>query len=72
MTPAEKTYLTIIKGDEVVFEEEGFYDIWTFSKGGGPAVSIRDVDTDKVLYEELLIGSMVTSVPFVYIQIERE
>lgn len=47
-------------------------DGWTFPKDGGPAVSIRDVYEDKVIYEELPIGSMSMSAPLVCIQTERE
>nr|FAA01840.1 MAG TPA: hypothetical protein [Siphovirus LN-2020-1] len=72
MIPAEKIYLTIIKGGEVLYEKEGLFDIWTFSKYGGPAVSIRDVYEDKVIYEELPIASMSMSAPLVCIQTERE
>lgn len=65
MTPAEKILLTIIRGGEVLF------DIWTFLKDGGPAVSIRDVYEDRVIFEELPIGSMSMSAPLVCIQTER-
>ena len=72
MIPAEKIYLTIIKGGEVLYEKDGLFDIWTLSKDGGPAVSIRDVYEDKLIYEELPIGSMSMSAPLVCIQTERE
>lgn len=68
MIPAEKIYLTIIRGGEVLYEKEGLFDIWTFPKDGGPAVSIRDVYEDKVIFEELPIGSMSMSAPLVCIQ----
>ena len=71
MTPADKIILTIIRGEEHIFEGEGFYDVWTLSKDGGAAVSVRDVVTDEILFEELPIGSMTISAPFVYIQTER-
>ncbi len=68
MIPAEKIYLTIIKGGEVLYEKEGLFDIWTFLKEGGPAVSIRDVYEDKFIYEELPIEAMSMSAPLVCIQ----
>lgn len=71
MTPADKIILTVIRGEEHIFEGEGFYDIWTFSKDGGAAVAIRDVVSDEVLFDGLPIGSMSLSAPFVYIQTER-
>lgn len=72
MIPAEKIYLTIIRGGEVLYEKEGLFDIWTFPKDGGPAVSIRDVYEDKVISEELPIESMSMSAPIVCIQIKRD
>lgn len=72
MIPAEKILLIVINGSEILYEKEGLFDIWTFSKDGGPAVSIRDVYEDKVIYEELPIESMSMSAPLVCIQIKRE
>lgn len=72
MTPAEKILLTVINEGEVLYEKEGLFDIWTFLKEGGPAVSIRDVNEDKVIFEGLPIESMSMSAPLVCIQIKRE
>lgn len=71
MIPAEKIRLTVINGGEILYEKEGLFDIWTFSKDGRPAVSIRDVYEDKVIYEELPIESMSMSAPLVCIQTEK-
>ena len=72
MIPAEKIHLTVINGGEVLFEKEGLFDIWTLLKVGGPAVSIRDVYEDEVIFEELPIESMSMSAPLVCIQIKRD
>lgn len=72
MIPAEKILLTVINGGEILYEKEGLFDIWTFLKEGGPAVSIRDVNEDAVIFEELPIESMSMSAPLVCIQIKRE
>lgn len=72
MIPAEKIRLTIINRGEVLYEKEGLFDIWTFLKEGGPAVSIRDVNEDEVIFEELPIESMSMSAPLVCIQIKRD
>lgn len=71
MTPAGKIFLTIINGGQVLYEKEGLFDIWTLLKDGGPAVSIRDVYEDKVVFEELPIESMIMSAPLVCIQIKE-
>lgn len=71
MTPAEPIILTIIRGDELIHEKEGHYDIWTFSRDGGATVSIRDCITDEIIFDGLPIGSMTVTAPFVYIQTKR-
>lgn len=72
MIPAEKILLTVINGGEILYEKEDLFDIWTFLKEGGPAVSIRDVNEDEVIFEELPIESMSMSAPLVCIQIKRD
>lgn len=71
MTPADKIILTVLRGEERIFEGEGFYDVWVYSKDGGAAMAIRDVVTDEILFDGLPIGSMTLSAPLVYIQTER-
>ena len=70
--PAEKILLIVINGSEVLYEKEDLFDIWTFLKEGGPAVSIRDVNEDEIIFEELPIESMSMSAPLVCIQIKRD
>lgn len=72
MIPAEKIRLTVINEGEILYEKEGLFDIWTFLKEGGPAVSIRDVNEDEVIFEGLPIESMSMSAPLVCIQIKRD
>lgn len=72
MIPAEKIRLTVINRGEVLYEKEGIFDIWTFLKEGGPAVSIRDVNEGEIIFEELPIESMSMSAPLVCIQIKRD
>lgn len=72
MIPAEKIRLTVINEGEILYEKEGLFDIWTFLKEGGPAVSIRDVNEGEVIFEGLPIESMSMSAPLVCIQIKRD
>lgn len=71
MTPADKIILTVMRGEDRIFEGESFYDVRTYSIDGGVAVAIRDVVTDEILFDGLPIESMTLSAPFVYIQTER-
>ena len=72
MTALERDVLTILRGDEIIYDEEGIYDIWTYSKDGGTAVSVRDAVTEEILYEDLPIAYMVVKAPFIAIQAFKE
>lgn len=71
MTPLERDVLTIVRGDETIFNKEGIYDICTYSKDGDTVVSILDAVTEEVLYEGLPLEYMLVKAPFINIQIER-
>ena len=72
MPALERDVLTILRGDEIVYDEEGIYDIWSYSKGGGTVVSVRDAVTEEILYEDLPIAYMVVKAPFIVIQAFEE
>lgn len=71
MKPAEPIILTILRGEECIFNAEGHYDIWTMRTNGGTVVSIRDCITDEIIYDELSVEYVTISAPFVYIQTLR-
>lgn len=71
MTPLERDVLTIVRGDETIYDKEGIYDIWAFVKDDGAEVTIRDAVTEEILYEDLAIECMVVKAPFIHIQAER-
>lgn len=71
MTPLERDVLTIVRGDETVYDKEGIYDIWTFSKDDGAEVTIRDAVTEEIIYEDLAIEYMLVKAPFITIHTER-
>ena len=72
MPALERDVLTILRGDEMVYDEEGIYDIWSSSKDGGAVVSVRDAVTEEILYEDLPIAYMVVKAPFIAIQTFEE
>lgn len=65
MPTLERDVLTILRGDEIIYDEEGIYDIWSYSKDGGAV-------TEEILYEDLLIAYMVVKAPFIAIQTLEE
>lgn len=71
MTPLERDVLTIVRGDETIYDKEGIYDIWSYSKDGSTVVSIRDAVTEEILYEDLPIEYMLVKAPFINIQTKR-
>ena len=71
MTPVERDVLTIVRGDETVYDKEGIYDIWSYSKDGSTVVTIQDAVTEEILYEDLPIECMTVKAPFINIQTER-
>lgn len=72
MPSREFVILIIFQGDKIIHEDPGCFDIWTFNKNGKTLVTIRDVNEDEVIFEELPIESMSMSAPLVCIQIKRE
>ena len=70
MIPAEPIILSILRGEERIFNAEGHYDIWMGHMNGGLVVSIRDVIADEVIFDELSVEYVNVSAPFVYIQTE--
>ena len=72
MSAPERDVLTILRGEAIVYDEEGVYDIWSYSKDGGAVVSVRDAVTEEILYEDLPIAYMVVKAPFIAIQTFEE
>lgn len=71
MTPLERDVLTIVRGDETIYDEEGIYDILAYLKDDGAEVTIRDAVTEEILYEDLSIEQMMVKAPFIHIQTKR-
>lgn len=71
MTLAEGTILIIYQGDKVIYEEPGFYDIWTFRKNGKIVVSVQNLVTEEYLFQALPIRIMSMKAPYVTIRAEE-
>lgn len=71
MIPVEPIILTVLRGEERIFNADGHYDIWMGHTNEGLVVSIRDVIADEVIFDELSVEYVNISAPFVYIQTER-
>lgn len=71
MSSTEAIVLIVLQGDKCIYEEAGFYDIWTVAKNGKTMISVRHVVTDKYIFEDLPIKVMSTKAPYVTIRAEE-
>lgn len=68
MTPADPIILTVLRGEDHIFEAEGHYDVWVHYIESCSVVSIRNCVTDEVVFDGLEFEWMKISNPFVDIQ----
>lgn len=69
MTPADPIILTVLRGEDHIFEAEGHYDIWVhYTEKDCPVISIRNCVTDEIVFDGLGYEWMKVSNPFVDIQ----
>ena len=71
MPSRECTILIIFQGDKTIYEEPGFFDIWTFNKNGKTLVTIQNTTTEEHIFEDLPIKVMSTKTPYVTIRAEE-
>lgn len=53
MIPPGHIILVISRGDKIIYEKEGIFNILAYMKGGGLMVAVRDAIEDKVIFEDL-------------------
>lgn len=63
--------LIILQGDKVIYEEPGFFDIWTYAKKGKTLVTIQRSNTEEYIFEDLPIKVMSTKAPYITIRAEE-
>lgn len=68
MTPSDPIILTIHRGEEHIFEAEGYYDIRVHFREDCSVISIRDCVTDEIVFDGLGYEWIKVSNPFVDIQ----
>lgn len=72
MIPPDYVNLTISRGKEYVFEKEGLFNIWSYLKDGEMVVTIRDENTEEVIFEDLQCTFLNVQAPYVQIHIEED
>lgn len=72
MIPPGHIILVISRGDKIVFEKEGIFNIWSYLKDGELAVAIRDAIEDEVIFEDLPCVAVSVNEPYVQILTEED
>ncbi len=72
MIPPGHIILIISRGDKIVYEKEGVFNILSYAKGGSLMVAIRDAIEDKVIFEDLPCIALNVDDPYVQILTEED
>ncbi len=72
MIPPGHIILTISRGDKIIYEKEGVFNILYYMKDGGPMAAVRDVIEDKVIFEYLPCVAVNVNEPYVQILTEED
>ena len=68
MNPSDPVVITVARGNDIIMEAEGSYDIRVSHESGRTKVTIKDCCSDRVLCNRLDIEYMTVNMPFIGIQ----
>lgn len=72
MIPPGHIILIISRGDKIIYEKEGIFNIWSYVVDGGLMAAIRDAIEDKVIFEDLPCVAVSVNEPYVQILTEED
>lgn len=72
MIPPGHIILVISRGDKIIYEKEGIFNIWSYVNDGGLAAAVRDAIEDKVIFEDLPCVAVSVNEPCVQILTEED
>ncbi|MBF1267428.1 MAG: hypothetical protein HXN04_06515 [Porphyromonadaceae bacterium] len=72
MIPSGHIILVISRGDKIIFEKEGIFNIWSYVKDGELMAAVRDAIEDKVIFEDLPCIAVSVNDPYVQILTEED
>lgn len=72
MIPPGHIILVISRGDKIIYEKEGIFNIWYYAKDGSLMATVRDAIEDKVIFEDLQCVTVSVSEPCVKILAEED
>lgn len=72
MIPPGHIILVISRGDKIIYEKEGIFNIWSYVNDGGLMAAVRDAIADKVIFEDLPCVAVNVDDPYVQILTEED
>lgn len=72
MIPPGHIILAISRGDKIIYEKEGIFNIWSYVKDGELMAAVRDAIEDKVIFEDLPCVAVNVDDPYVQILTEED
>ena len=72
MIPPGHIILVVSRGDKIIHEKEGIFNIWSYVKDGELMAAVRDAIEDKVIFEDLPCVAVNVDEPYVQILTEED
>lgn len=72
MIPPGHIILVISRGDKIIYEKEGIFNIWSYVTDGSLMAAVRDAIEDKVIFEDLPFVAVNVDDPYVQILTEED
>lgn len=72
MIPPGHIILVISRGDKIIYEKEGIFNIWSYVSDGELMAAVRDAIEDKVIFEDLPCVAVNVDDPYVQILTEED
>lgn len=72
MIPPGSVILVVSRGDKIIYEKEGIFNIWSYVKDGELMVAVRDANEEKVIFEDLPCVAVNVDDPYVQILTEED
>ena len=72
MIPPGHIILVISRGDKIIYEKEGIFNIWSYVNDGELMAAVRDAIEDKVIFEDLQCVAVNVDDPYVQILTEED
>lgn len=72
MIPPGHIILVISRGDKIIYEKEGIFNICSYVKDGELMAAVRDAIEEKVIFEDLPCVAVNVDDPYVQILAEED